>query len=97
MACTTGRRPQESTRWVRRRCLTLPPPPYGPFATRLCLPAADPSLLHQVSIRLELDEADNSKTEIVAEGGKEELERFAETLKLQEKGMIRVKGIFERS
>lgn len=50
-----------------------------------------------MSIRLELDEADNSKTEIVAEGGKEELERFAETLKLQEKGMIRVKGIFERS
>lgn len=50
----------------------------------------------QVSVRLEIDDADSSMTEIVAEGGKEELERFAETLKLQEKGMIRVKGIFER-
>ena len=38
---------------------------------------------------------DDQITNVIAEGGKEDLERFSKTLNLPEKGKVYVKGIFE--
>ena len=38
---------------------------------------------------------DEQITSIIAQGGKEDLERFAKTLSLPEKGKVYVKGLFE--
>ena len=40
---------------------------------------------------------DESSTEVVVEGDDEEVERFQRTLDLNEKGMVRVKGLFENA
>jgi len=46
------------------------------------------------NVKLEISE-DEKTVDVTVEAGKEELERFAQMMKYQEKGMIRVKGIFE--
>ena len=38
---------------------------------------------------------DEQITTIIAEGGKEDLERFSKTLQLPERGKVYVRGIFE--
>lgn len=38
---------------------------------------------------------DEQVTTIIAEGGKEDLERFSKTLQLPERGKVYVRGIFE--
>lgn len=48
----------------------------------------------EVSVKMETSD-DEQLTTIVAQGGKEDLERFSETLKLVERGKVYVKGIFE--
>jgi len=48
----------------------------------------------EVSVKMETSD-DEQVTTIVAQGGKEDLERFSETLKLVERGKVYVKGIFE--
>ncbi len=40
---------------------------------------------------------DEQTTSIVAQGGKEDLERFAKTLGLVQRGMVYVKGIFDQA
>lgn len=48
-----------------------------------------------VTVRIELPDDKAETAEVIVEGGKEELERMAEVLKYNEKGMIRVKGLLE--
>ena len=38
---------------------------------------------------------DDSETEVIVEGDREELERFARSMKVVEKGKVYVKGLFE--
>jgi len=48
------------------------------------------------SAKVKLVMSDDEKSvDVIVEGSKDELERFARTLKFQEKGMVYVKGIFE--
>lgn len=48
----------------------------------------------KVKVRMETSD-DEQLTTIIAEGGKEDLERFATTLSLVERGKVYVRGIFE--
>ena len=49
----------------------------------------------QVTVKI-VTEDDESLSEVVVQGDEEEVERFQKTLDLSEKGMIKVKGLFER-
>ncbi len=49
-----------------------------------------------VKIKMETSD-DDQTTSIIAQGGKEDLERFSKALSLPERGKIYVKGIFETS
>jgi hypothetical protein len=60
----------------------------------LDLDGALSSPVGQVSVRIETGD-EGKGVEVVTKGGKEELERMAQVLNLYEKGMIKVKGIFE--
>jgi len=49
-----------------------------------------------VKIKMETSD-DDQTTSIIAQGGKEDLERFSKALSLPERGKIYVKGLFESS
>lgn len=48
----------------------------------------------EVAIKMETSD-DDQITSIIAQGGKEDLERFSKTLNLPERGKVYVKGLFE--
>lgn len=50
--------------------------------------------VNEVKVKMETSD-DNQITAIIAQGGKEDLERFSKTLNLAERGKVYVKGIFE--
>jgi len=48
----------------------------------------------EVAIKMETSD-DDQITSIIAQGGKEDLERFSKALNLPERGKVYVKGLFE--
>ena len=48
----------------------------------------------EVKVKMETSD-DEQVTSIIAEGGKEDLERFSKTLVLPERGKVYIKGVFE--
>jgi hypothetical protein len=50
--------------------------------------------VEEVSLKMETSD-DDQMTSIIAQGGKEDLERFSRTLNLPERGKVYVKGIFD--
>lgn len=50
--------------------------------------------IDEVKVKMETSD-DDQITSIIAQGGKEDIERFAKTLNLTPRGMVYVKGLFE--
>ena len=48
----------------------------------------------QITVKI-VTEDDESVSDIIVQGGEEEIDRFQKTLDLREKGMVYVKGILE--
>lgn len=52
---------------------------------------------NEFKVKLEEREDEGTTKALVVQGGKEDVERMARVMELQEEGMVRVKGIFESS
>lgn len=77
-------------------------PDVGVYAYALCLLSPYAGIYYwnnaqrvdEVKVKMETSD-DEQTTSIIAEGGKEDLERFSKTLVLPERGKVYIKGVFE--
>lgn len=82
--------------------LSILAPDVGAKAYLLCLASPYAGIYYwnnaqrvdEVKVKMETSD-DEQVTSIIAEGGKEDLERFSKTLVLPERGKVYVKGVFE--